>query len=382
MMKRNNSILLIIVLILISFSCNKKSEKSEVKSNLNTNKTDVYPKYAKGFHVEYFDGYKVIEVNNPWDSTKIMYRYLLVPKGSSNIPVIPESVTIEIPINTIACLFTTQLSFILKLGITDKLVGMSRITYVKDSTIRSKIEKGEIMQFGEPENPNSEKLIAIDPDILMVSPFRDNKYKHIESAGIPLAVNGSYMESTPLGRAEWIKFMAYFFEMEDKADSIFNEIEKQYLDIKEKVGKTSNKPSIFSGRNFNQVWHVAGANSYMGQYFKDAGFDYIWKDLEVNGSVPFEFELVYERCAHADYWSVIEYQQEIEVSYAEIEKSYSPYADFDAFKNKNIILCNSHVTPYFETGILEPHIVLADFVKVAHPEIVPNHQPKYFKILK
>lgn len=380
-MKKSNIHLIILMLILITFACKQKHDNTIHESGSNKVISEVYPKYAKGFHIKYYDGYKVLEVINPWDTTLIMYRYLLVQKGAKEIPDVPNSVTIETPINSIACLFTTQLAFIKKLGVSDKLVGMSRITYVKDSTIKSKIEKGEIIQFGEPENPDTEKLIAINPDILMVSPFRENKYQHIESAGIPLAVNGSYMETSPLGRAEWIKFTAYFFETENVANQIFNDIEKQYQDIKNKVSEIDSKPSIFTGRKFNQVWHVAGAKSYMGQYLKDAGFDYLWKDLNTNGSVPYEFESVYEKAAHADYWAFIEYREN-EISYSQIKNDFSSYADFDAFKNRRIIICNSKETPYFEDGILEPHLVLSDFVKVAHPEIIPDYTPKYFKILK
>lgn len=380
-MKKYNTTIAIWLLILLVSSCKQKHVETSQNKESSKIISKSYPKYAKGFHIEYYDNYKILEVNNPWDTASVMYRYLLIPKGMKNITTVAESVIIETPINSIACLFTTQLAFIKKLGVTNKLTGMSRVKYVKDSTIKVKIEKGEIMLFGEPENPNSEKLIAIDPDILMVSPFRDNKYQHIESAGIPLAVNGSYMETTPLGRAEWIKFMAYFFEMEDDANKIFNEIEKQYLEVKSKVSDIDSKPSIFTGRKFSQVWHVAGNNSYMANYLKDAGFDYIWKDLEVNGSIPYEFESVYKKCAYADYWSFIEYKDN-RISYSQIKKGFSPYADFDAFKNKHIIICNSKETPYFETGILEPHLVLSDFVKIAHPDILPDYKPKYFKLLK
>ncbi|NOQ26051.1 MAG: ABC transporter substrate-binding protein [Bacteroidales bacterium] len=380
-MKKYNITIALFLLILFVFSCKPKHVETSQNNESSKIISTSYPKYAKGFHIEYYDNYKILELINPWDTTRIMYRYLLIPKGMKNIPRVPESVIIETPINSIACLFTTQLAFIKKLGVTNKLTGMSRIEYVKDSTIRDRIEKGEIIQFGEPENPDSEKLIAIDPDILMVSPFRDNKYQHIESAGIPLAVNGSYMEATPLGRAEWIKFVAYFFEMENDANQIFNEIEKQYLEVKNKVEDVDSKPSIFTGRKFSQVWHVVGNNSYMANYLKDAGFDYIWKDLDFYGSVPYEFESVYEKAAHADYWSFIEYN-EAEIRYSHIKKDFSSYADFDAFKNKQIIICNSKETPYFENGILEPHLVLSDFVKVAHPDILPDYKPKYFKLLK
>jgi iron complex transport system substrate-binding protein len=139
-------------------------------------------------------------------------------------------------------------------------------------------------------------------------------------------------------------------------------------------------PTIVSGRQIRDGWYVMGGNSYMAQIFKDAGADYIMKDKEETGGVTLDFESVYAKAVGADFWQ-IDGSFDGEFTLEELEAEDSRYADLKAFKDKHVLFCNFATTPYRELSPVEPHILLADFVKAFHPEVLPHYQPKYYKII-
>jgi iron complex transport system substrate-binding protein len=338
-------------------------------------------KYARGFKIRYTADSKIIELTDPWDTTKIMVTYVFIPRGSNPEKKVQGAAYIEIPVSTMACQFTPQIGFAQKLGILNKITGMSRPDFIFNKSVRELIDSKKIALFGEPNDPDVERLLAINPEILVVSPFKDNRYEKVRKSGITLAIDASYMEESPLGRAEWIKFIASFFALDNSADRIFDSIADRYLEIKDKVARTRERPTIFNGKKFQDNWFIAGGKSYMAQFLNDAGFDYIWNDIRTAGSIPMDFESVYQRAANCQYWSFIESKKGI-YSYEEIQGEFAPYSDFLAFRDRHILMCNVGETPYYESGIMEPDIILSDFVKIAHPELLPDYKPVYFKLLK
>lgn len=369
---------LLILLTGIGFSVSFSSCQSAHTQTDDSNPRYCYPDYAKGFRTIQHANYKTVEVMDPWAKNQIMARYHFYPKGNKPDADLSDGYEIATPINSMACIFTTHLSYAARLGLTDYISGISEITYVKNEKIRAGVTDGSIIQLGPTENLNNEKLIALQPDVLFVSPFKDNKYGQIEASGIPLAITTGYMENTPLARAEWIKFMSCFFNKEKAADQLFDSIASNYLSLCARTKNVLNQPTVFSGKPYGDVWYISGNKSYMAKYFADAGAQYVWTDKQYTGSQPLDMEAVYFRVIDADYWFILEYYQG-DYTYQNLLNEQEAFADIAAFKERNVFLCNTFKTAYYETGLMEPDIILADMIHIFHPELLPDYQPRYFK---
>ena len=207
--------------------------------------------------------------------------------------------------------------------------------------------------------------------------------KKIKELGMPVVLNAEYLEKHPLGRAEWIKFMALFFNKEKEADSAFQFIEKEYLTTQALAGKNSSRPTVLSGIVYGDAWFMPGGKNYAAQLLNDAGCNYLWKETESNGFLEISFESVFAKAKDADLWiGVGSYK-----SLKEIEASEKRYALFKPFKEKNIYSFNARQgakggSEFLELGYLRPDLILKDLVKIAHPELLKNHQLYFYKKLE
>lgn len=391
--KTNNyetSILIYVFLIfclmfLILISCNNRSPDNNIIQKIpNTNNNlsgRTFPEYSRSFKIEYFDNYKLLEIINPWDSTSIIMRYYLIMNDNEmNQDFNKPGINIKVPVKNMACLSATHISMASKLEVLESIVGISETTYIRNKKIREKINKGKISDIGTELQLNYEKLIELDPDILMISPYKDSKFSKLTELGISLGFEASYLENSPLARAEWIKFMSYFFNKENLADSIFNSLSERYLSLTKLVESSTNPPKILSGKKYGQIWFVPGGNSYMGSFYKDAGGDYLWSDNSDTGSLALDFETVYNKAHSANFWC-FKTGLNSEYSLKNLIEEYANYADFDAFKNKKIIVCNTLTTDYYEEGFLEPDVALADMISIFYPDMLPGHKAKYYKLI-
>ena len=384
-MKKNISFLkfaTVLFFLIFFISCNSRKHQDEI-NNLNYEKINysakAFPQFAKGFRIEYFDNYKIIKVYNPRDTTQVLNKYILTTKDNF----VPDSIKgkrIFIPLNSFACLHSTQIGYANRLGVLDALCGVSEVKYIKNEYIHQKVEQGEIIEFGSPQNIDQEKLLSINPDILLLAPHPGNSFEKLEEIGINLIVNTSYLETTPLARAEWIKFLSCFFNKENYANNVFDSIVKKYQKLTELIKNKKNHPDIFTGKKYGQIWYLPGGESYMSKFFEDAGANYLWKNEKTHEALALDFETVYAKAASAELWCIKDYFDG-DYSYRQLAAEFEPYSDFKAFKDRNIIFCNTFKTSYFEDGIMEPEIILADLIKAIHPESIPNYKPKYFKRL-
>ena len=384
-MKNNISLIkfLKISIVLIFFiSCNSKKQNDEI-NNLNSEKiiysAKAFPKFAKGFKIDYFDNYKLIKIYNPRDTTRIINEYILSDKNAF----VPDSIKgkrIFIPLNSFACLHSTQIGYANRLEVLDAICGISEAQYIKNKYIHEKVSDGEIIEFGPPQNINHEKLLSINPDILLLAPHPGNSFEKLEEIGINLVYNTSFLETTPLARAEWIKFLSCFFNKEDYANQVFDSIVKKYQKLNELSKNKKDQPDIFTSKKYGQIWYLPGGESYMAKFFEDAGINYLWRNEKTYEALALDFETVYEKAASAEFWCIKDYYDG-NYSYTQLAAEFEPYSDFKAFKDTNIIFCNTFKTSYFEDGIMEPEIVLADLIKAINPGQLPNHKSKYFKRL-
>jgi len=383
----SSSFLFFAILTILAVGCAKqqtsqdRSGSADAAGSQDTlSRATTHPRYARLFSIEYRRRSKIIRVKNSFDTTRTQKTYVLIPRGTKPDPGLPEGEIIHIPLQKAALAHTTHIGFFNKLGLLGAIGGVSQKKYIKNQQVQQAVEKGTIKEFGPSHNINVEKLLQINPGLLFVAPFKDNRYEKIRDVGIPIAVNASYMETTPLGRAEWIKFISYFFNKEQKADSIFNRVANHYHRLTGMVPEEKKVPSIFSGKKIGQVWYVPGGESYMAEFLRDAGARYLWNEDTESGSLPLDFETVYMRAKDADYWCLLE-NFKGEYSYEQLASENNHYDQFDAFQNKQVIVCNTHFSPYYEQGILEPDIILADLISILYPKLLPGHKNKYYHLL-
>ncbi|GAA0892059.1 ABC transporter substrate-binding protein [Fulvivirga kasyanovii] len=371
------------VLVYLITACSPPQEDG--KSATSNAPPPVQLKYATLFSFEQVNGFKKINVKNPWDTTELYATYILVHQGDPKPEALTEkSFIVETPISSIVTLSTTHIGLLDKLEAEQALVGHSTLYYIYNKSINDRIEKGEVTEVGNAQNLNIETLIDLRPKLVMTSghaKIHDN-LKLLEKSGIPVAYNIEWMENSPLARAEWLKFMAAFFEKDAMADSIFNNIEQQYKEMKARALAVDKKPSVLAGAKYKDTWSMPGGNSYVAQLLKDANTSYYWFSGNTRGSIPISFETVIDKQLNADIWINPGGFTTLEGFISQDDR----YARFDAYQHGNVYniygrVSDTGANDYWETGLINPHLILKDLIKIMHPEKFSDHQLLYYKKL-
>lgn len=360
-------------LLCFTLSCSVKQSSSEDQSFSSDTIL-----YARGFTIQHFTDYTSVEVRDPWDSTRILQRYLLVDRGASMPGDLPKGTVVRTPVKNIVVYTSVHAAIIDQLGEADKVIGVCEPRYMDTPSIQEGLRAGKIADLGEATAPNIEKIIDIGAEIIIASPFQNAGYGPAEKLGIPIIEAADYMESLPLGRTEWIRFYGLLFGKEVMADSIFRETEGRYLELKELAKTVTNRPTVISEKKFGSSWYMPAGDSYVAHLYNDAGADYIFKDLPGAGSTPLAFETVLDKAIHADMW-LIKYNQANDMTYKDLRTEYTPYENFEAFKNRRIYTCNTGIVPYYEEFPIHPDYLLKDLVWVFHPELLPGYTPRYYR---
>ena len=350
------------LLILLGFAfwmvaCTPSGKQTSSKEALSSDSIQ----YAQGFTVQRFDTYIMVEVRDPWDSTRLLQRYLLVDRTKSVPGGLPKGTIVKVPVKDIVIYTSVHAAIIDQLHETDKVIGVCEPRYMDTPAIQEGIQAGRIADLGEATSPNIEKMIEIGAELVIASPFQNSSYGPVEKIGIPIIEGADYMEAFPLGRTEWIRFYGLLFGKEEMADSIFKETEQAYLSLKDLTANIDNRPTVLSEKKFGSSWYVPSGDSYMAHLIEDAGADYMFKDLPGAGSTPLAFETVFDKAIHADIW-LVKYNQSSEMTYNDLRSEYTPYENFDAFKKKRIYTCNTGAVPYYEEFPIHPEYLLKDLI--------------------
>lgn len=377
--------------LLISCSCrvNEKNSSGAVRA-FGTAKVTVTSapsfdfdiKYAEGFSLSRKEGYIQLELKDPQSGESHASKIALTAKGSDHSG-IPDGYTIvEIPVTRAICMTSLQLSNFLVLDMAETVVGVTSTRHLHNRNMRQRIDEGKTRRIGIEGNFDNETIIGIDPDVIIISPYKRGGYDVLKEVGVPLVPHYGYKETTPLGQAEWIKCIGLLLGCPEKADSIFNGIEERYNSLKAlATSARGDRPEVFSGELRDGNWYAVGGESYLARLFEDAGADYFLKDDKRSGGVVMDFEQVYAKAANAGYWRILN-SFDGQFSYQALRAEDIRYADFLAWKERGIIYCNLRDVPFYESTPVEPDIVLADFIKVFHPELLPDYEPVYYRLLR
>ncbi|MBP0903286.1 ABC transporter substrate-binding protein [Mariniflexile gromovii] len=375
----------VLLFVFLCFLACKNNQKKPLETVQDLTKSEY--QYAKGFSVTYTENFKILTISNPWPKAEKVYKYALVQKNMlSKITLNKDEFDgiITVPIEKIVVTSTTHIPALELLNVEQTLVGFPGSDYISSEKTRHRIDSGLIRELGKNEGINTEVLLELKPDVVIGFGIDGNNrtFETIKKSGIPVIFNGDWVEASPLAKAEWIKFFGVLFNKEKEADSIFNTIEKDYLEAKILAKNAKTKPSILSGAMHNDVWFLPNGNSTEAQLLKDANTNYLWSDSEGTGSLSLNFETVFSKAKDADIWlSPSNY-----IHREALKNANSHHAMFKAFQNKNIYSTintkgKSGGILYFELGTTRPDLVLKDLIKICHPELLKNHDLYFFKPL-
>ena len=389
MMKKTNYISLtgklscLLVFLLLASSC-KQTPANLKHTSAKTGSAEI--KYAKGFSIDYYDSYKLVSIYTGSGTTKDTIQYVLLPKGATAPEGYKKAQLINIPVKNLVAMSSMHVALADFAGSADAITGLGSLKYVSSATVRKNIAAGKVKDVGIDGTMNDEVLISMKPGLVMVMGNPDakfSKYETLTGAGVPVMLNSEWLETTPLGRAEWVKLMAALMDKEKLVNTKFETIEKEYKRLAEIGSKATSKPSVISGMPYKGTWYVPDGDSYMVQFFKDAGTTYKWSDVHGKGSLALNFETVAPEALKADFWlnpGAVNSKKDIQ----DIDQRY---AAFKPFKNGNVFNNNNRTNDigsndYWESGAVNPQIVLGDLIKILHPELLPDHQLVYYKQLK
>lgn len=375
-MKLSISKIFAFTLLTMLFSCKNDQKNVESEDKINTESTI---KYAKGFDIQHFKDYTKLTVKAPYQNSTDVFEFMLTRNKSNS-----ELNAIQIPINSIVVTSTTHIPMLELLQVENKLVGFPNTDYISSAKTRSLIAKGSIKELGHEESINTELLLDLKPDLVVGFSLNSNNkmFSVIEKLGIPVLLNGDWVEETPLGRAEWIKFFGVLFDKEKMADSIFNDIEKNYLEAKDIASKATEKPTVISGGLFKDVWNLPAGDSFEAAFLKDANTNYLWKDSKGKGSLSLNIENVFEKGKDADLWISPSYYKTLE----QLNDANVIYSKFVAFQSSNIFTYVNKQGEkggilYFELAPARPDLVLKDLIKIAHPNLLKDYELNFYERL-
>ncbi|WP_293870108.1 ABC transporter substrate-binding protein [Flavobacterium sp.] len=366
-----------ILLFILSCKNESKSETAIISEN------SVH--YAKGFSIQNYDGYSVVTVKNPWPKATKTYTYILKEKDGIVPDNLKQNLIIPIPIETIVVTSTTHIPSLEMLDEVTTLVGFPHADYISSEKVRARIDAGNVKELGNNHDLNTEIILSLQPNVIIGYGI-DNKnptLDNLQKSGLKVMLNGDWNEETALGKAEWIKFFGALYGKQKEADEIFTTIEKDYLNTIEVAKRAIATPTILAGDMYEDRWYLPKGTSWGSLLLKQANGNYLWQETSGTGSLSLSFETVFEKAKTADIWITSGQFSTLK----EMTDMNPHYAEFDAFRNKNVYSFSRKKGKtggilYYELAPNRPDIVLKDIVKILHPELLPGYEPFFFEKLK
>ncbi|MCH6256839.1 ABC transporter substrate-binding protein [Puniceicoccaceae bacterium K14] len=344
--------------------------------------------YANNFSIERFEEHTIITVSNLWrGSGNTQYQYALVPKSfelPTNLP--KNAMIIRTPVERIVTMATIYLGHIQELDTHDLLIGTSYLSHTNDPIVRKRVADGLTKSIKSGSSVDVESLMLMKPDIILTSttgtPAFD-VHPQLLRANLPVVLTAGYMENHPLARSEWIRFLAEFVDMDEQADQLFQQTASEYEALAKLTQSVSERPTLFANAPYGGNWHLPGGNSYTAKAFEDAGANYLWSDDQSSGGIPLDFERVYFKAANAEFWFNPSSNRSLKMLLQTDER----FVKFKAFRDGHVFNNTKRMNSeggndIWERGISHPEEVLADLIKILHPDLLPDHELIFYEQLR
>jgi len=372
-----NKFFILLALISLIISCSQSTETKQQDNKLSA----VPLAYAKRFIVKKAAEYIVLDLLGNKNNNNVTSTFVLYKNQKPNYS--KDAYYIKTPVKKIACMSSIYTAMLSKLYCEQTIVAIDNVDYYTNSFIQQKVKEKIIIELSKGPMVEIEKTLALNPDLFLTFGMgnpKDDVDKKLVQSNIPIAISIDHLEETPLARAEWIKFFAYFFNKEVLADSLFKETEKKYNNLKLLTKDLKFKPTVLTEIKYGDAWYVPSAKSYIANLIHDAGGNYFWKDDNKTGSTPLSFETVYAKAKDCDVWINlynVNTKKEL-MSYDERYGLFKAYKNNQLFNNNKIQNALGY-SNYWETGITNPEDVLADLMHIFNPSLLPNHKFTYYK---
>ena len=353
--------------------------------------------YAEGFSITSFEEYTRVEVYPAGRAEKSEHvSYYLIHRERQDFmrvfslvadrhPAVPVSRIIGVPVDRCILLSSTFLPPFRYFDELDRIAAVDHIDNLYDSGIKSRLKKNGTLEVGSGSSLDLEMAAAIRPEIVMVNMIEGewNAAAKLEKAGMTVVVNGDYLESTPLGRAEWMKFIGLFLGREAEADAWFREVRDRYLGLAGMAGQIVEKPSVILNVPLSGRWVIPGGGGYMARFLEDAGAEYQWNHSPESRSLIFDVETVFSQAVNADVWL----HQYGAGSIQDLVGSDPRFRRMKAVRGGRVINNDARQSgagsnDFYENGPYSPDIILADLISVLHPGLLPEHRLYYYRYLE
>lgn len=344
-------------------------------------------RYARGFEVLEGDGYRMLLVHDPWQNSRNVTKPYLLAEDPGRVPdSLRRYPFIRVPVERVITLSTTHVAMIDHLGKAASIAGSSGTRFIYSPAIRERVRSGEIREVGYDQGLNYEAIVGLNPDLVFIYGVETDMQAVSEKLAdlkIPVVYCAEYLEKHPLGKAEWIKFFALFYHLDQKADSIFSAVDSSYRALADLVSGHGAAPRILTGLPWKDTWYMAGGKSFAAQLIRDAGGDYLWSENPSDEAIPLDLESVFSRALEADIWI----NPGIASSLDQLGRADHRFSDLPVYRSGEVYNNDRRISPlggndYWESGTIRPDLVLSDLIRVFHPDLLTDHQFTYYRKLK
>ena len=369
-MKHFSLIVCLAITLMLTSSCARRNVADMQEFNV-----DIYsPHYAQGFKVIGAENRQstILQIHNPWQGAEDVTSQLFIARDDEQAPAGFEGQIIEGDAKRIICMSSSHVAILDAIGEVERVVGVSGINFISNEYVLA--HRDSIGDVGQDSDANFELIVALDPDIILLYGITgassiENKLREL---GIPYAYIGEYLEEAPLGKTEWMIALAEIVGQREKTEQIFQQIPERYEALKSQVATAQTpKPKVMINTPYADTWFMASTSSYVARLIADAGGDYIYRRNTSNTSLPIDLEEAVHLCAEADIWINVGSISSLD----DLRRQFPKFADAPSVKSGAVYNSDKRINPnggndFWESGMVNPDLILRDLIKIFHPELI------------
>ena len=370
-----NKILVCISFVLLLLSCGGVEEKFPAVDG------EVVPMLCSSLlAIVECDGYTVVDIADPWGN-RTMQRYILVPSAADLPENLPVGVLLRTPLDNVILFSGVHAGLLSELGADKAIKGVCDVQYMYCDAVADGLAVGGVVNCGSSLNVDAEAVVHVSPDAVFVLPYENGGFGKLDNLGFPLVLCADYMESSPLGCAEWMRFYGRLFGLDAKCDSLFSAVCNEYEALRNATKNVETRPGLMCELKSSSAWYVPCGESTMGCLYADAGADYLFSACGGSGSAPLSYEVVLDKAADADLW-LFKYNSDVDRTYESLLADFAGYSHFKPFRERNIYACNTRYRHLFEETAFHPERLLKELVAIFHPELLTDYTLQYYEKMR